>query len=448
MSAMLAGAALLEWAFNFCFGCLIFGYAIRFKLVPKSVYHAYLNMLDYRRFTFDFQNPSLTSSARLPLPERERIFLPGQKEELPVDLITKKRIESTYKAQDFNILRHARVDLFAIPMTLVTLGFCYQLTANGFESRNDPGKFIGQWDTINAFYVLTVAALVLYILIAILYGLHFIVYPQKVFKEWANPIAGNFFSTITISAIVFGINYMYLNHVGGVTIVWIGSVVHMVLTVIRISDLVYSRLAEEYLNPALMMIPVGNFIAAIGFSQYAVQYRGPTLDGRMNYLFIARLWFGVAALFAIVLFIVTFRKAITDHHSDQRVRFTLWIWLATSAVTGPAYLAVSGYTSEVGRGVFYQSLYCISIFFAAVLFMGWVRNFFVIQDMSIWVMAFSSCALALNTIQYHFYVQDMFSLVVAYFAYAIASAFVTVSLLHSCIWSFDGSLFKPKPKFG
>ena len=63
-------------------------------------------------------------------------------------------------------------------------------------------------------------------------------------------------------------------------------------------------------------------------------------------------------------------------------------------------------------------------------------------------MAFSSCALALNTIQYHFYVQDKFSLVVAYFAYAIASAFVSVSLLHSAIWSFDGSLFKPKPKFG
>ena len=178
VSAVLAGAALLEWAFNFCAGCFIFGYAVRFKVVPKSVYHAYLNMLDYRRFTFDFNNPSLASSVRLPIPERERIALSGQKEESPVDLIVKKRVESTYKAQDVDILRHARVDLFAIPMTLVTLGFCYQLTANGFESRSDPGKFIGQWDTINAFYVLTVAALVLYILIAILYIAHFLVFPQ------------------------------------------------------------------------------------------------------------------------------------------------------------------------------------------------------------------------------------------------------------------------------
>ena len=449
VAAALAGAATLEWVLNFCVGCYFYGLGIRFGIIHPSVYHAYLNMLDSRRFGFDFNNPSLSLANRLPVPKNERVLLPGQTEATPVDLMRKNRVEATFKAQDFDVLRHTRIDLFALPMTLAALAYCYQLTANGFPSRSNNLKFVGQWDTIAAFYVLIITALIFYILFFLLYIAHFVLFPKKVMKEWNHPIAGNFFSTLTIAGVLFGMSYMYMDSVGGVTVVWVASCAHMLLTVLRMSDLVYSRCAEEYLNPALMMLPVGNFISAIGFSEYAVQYQGPTLDGQMNYLFIARLWFGVAALFAIVLFTMTFRKSILDHHSEQRMRPMLWIWLATSSTAGPAYLAVSGYTQDVGRGVFYQSLYCISYFLVVVLFLGWVRGFFsYVQDMSVWVMAFSLCALALSTIQYYSVVQDEFSLVVSYFAYSAASAVTAVCLLYALYWLCDGSLFKPKNKFG
>jgi hypothetical protein len=219
-----------------------------------------------------------------------------------------------------------------------------------------------------------------------------------------------------------------------VTLVWIGAVGQMLMTVIRISDAVYGRMAEEYMSPALMMAPVGNFVAAIGFSLYAVVDTGPTRNGTMNYLNIARLWFGVAALFSIVLFTTTFRKALLDHHSDPRIRFTLWIWLATAAIAGPSYLAVSGFDPLVARGVAFQSLYCIAIFFAAILFVGWLKGFFsYVQDMSIWIMAFSCCTLALNSMLYYLYLYDKFS--------EVLGVYGLLATIMNC-WLASGTSFK------
>ena len=70
----------------------------------------------------------------------------------------------------------------------------------------------------------------------------------------------------------------------------------------------------------------------------------------MNYLSIGRLWYGIAALFAVVFFTLTFRRSISDPHCDQRLRLFFWVWLAVASLLGPAYAAVSG--RGAGRSIF------------------------------------------------------------------------------------------------
>ena len=57
----------------------------------------------------------------------------------------------------------------------------------------------------------------------------------------------------------------------------------------------------------------------------------------VDYIFIARFWFAVASLFAITLFIITFRRSFKDAHSDSRNRSFLWLWMGAASVAGPAY---------------------------------------------------------------------------------------------------------------
>lgn len=128
----------------------------------------------------------------------------------------------------------------------------------------------------------------------------------------------------------------------------------------------------------------------------------------------------------------------------------LWNYLSVASWFGPAYLAVSEpTTNNVGRGVLYQSLYCIALFLFAVLANGWLKGFFsYVPDMSIWLMAFSLSSFAFNTAQYYTFVSMDFFFVLTNIAIVIAAVVCTVCILHTSTWLIDLSLFKPRPKWG
>jgi hypothetical protein len=77
----------------------------------------------------------------------------------------------------------------------------------------------------------------------------------------------------------------------------------------------------------------------------AFTYVDPTdVDGHVrgviagvNYVYIARFWFAVGSLFAMTLFVVSFRKSFSDSHPDPRHRSFLWLWMAVAAIAGPSY---------------------------------------------------------------------------------------------------------------
>lgn len=448
--AMLMCAAGLEGLFDICLGCLIFGKAIKFNIIDKGIYRPYLNLVDYRKWMYHFSN----ARHKFPDAHREHVLLPWQERETPADLIRKNRIETEFKNSDVDIIRHARVDLFSVPMTIAALAYVFKLT----DGSNDAVRF----NTSGAYQTLAIIAVIIFCLLLLLYCLRLALYPRKVLKEWHHPVTGNMFSVISISITLFGLLLLPHSDNGGGTFIWIGGVMQMLMVVLRVTDLIQDYQTKELVNPSLMMVPVGAFISAIGFSQFEIAADGPNMHGKMNYIYIGRLWYGVAALFGFVLFVITFNKALHDSFADNRMRHTIFIWLATFSAAGPAFLSVSysdagpalqvsisAAQNFVGRDVFFQSLWCISLFFFMVAAVGLLRNFFsYVKDMSIWTMAFAYTTFALSTVQYYAIIQDQLFMALSIIAITIACVTCTICGCYTVIWLLTLDLFKPRPKWG
>lgn len=432
----------MEGIFDFCLGCWIFGQAISLGFLSPSVYRPYLNLLDDKKWGYTYNN----TKRNLPNAKNEHVLLPGQDYETPVDLIRKDRLETEYKQEDFDLIKHAKVDFFAVPMGIAALAFA-------FKGGDDTvaGAKLG---TGIAYQTLAIISVILFGLYGFLYIARLIMYPKKCLKEWRHPVMGNLFSAITICIILYGLLLFPQDSTGGITLVYIGAVTQMLISVLRVANLIYDWVSEEMVNASLMMTPVANFIGAIGYATY-LSYSPYTANNNLNYLSISRLWFGVAALFAVTLFIITFRRALHDAHADVRMRPMLWVWLATFSISGPAFLLSTGTSTILGilaaKGLFYQSMWCISLFFAVVLSLGYIRGFFsYTEDMSMWVIPFAYSAFAINTVQYYRIVNDgeSFMYVMSIISLVIASTSTAVTGLTTLQLLFDGTVFKPRPKWG
>lgn len=435
---MLIGPTALEGFLDFCAGCWMFGWAITFGIVSKAVYQPYINLFPAKEWAYAFANEKRS----YPEAERVHVLAHGQTHEEATDLIRKDRFETEYKLQDNHMIKHARVELFGWPMALAALQFVFKLAADSYPSGD---RDLGNWGTRKASQAMGITSAVLFCFFLLLYIVRTILYPNKVIKEWRHPIAGNLFSAINICLALYGY-ILYNNDLNfGITLVWIASAFQMFIAVEKVASLVFHPVADELLNPSIMMSPVANFVCVLGLAGYQSEKFAGTYDGDMNYLNISRIWFSVAALYGIVLFTITFNKALRDHHSDNRSRPTLFIWMATFSVAGPAYFAVS-----MDNGLVYQCLWGLSIFFFSVNIMGYLKGFYTyVADMSIFIYAFSYCALSLSTFHYYIVVGgDQFTRVCAIIAMAIAATSVVVCSLHAVSMAIDGAMFRPKPKWG
>jgi tellurite resistance protein TehA-like permease/glutaredoxin len=427
----------LEGIFDYCLGCVIFGFLIKFNLVPASIYRPYLNLYLDKYWAWDFTHTQPSQAEA----ESTHVLLPGQTVQTKVDLVRKDRIETEYKLQDVHLIKHARIELFTLPMTLAALAFCFRLASSSIVLGTQQ---LGNWGTKRAFHAIGIFAAVVFVFFGILYIIRMIQYPKKVRKEWNHPLDSNMFSCWSITLVLFG--YMMFNQDlnFGITLIWIAACFQMYLTIDRVSKLVYERVADDLLNPIMMIAPVANFICAFGFGAYHQEHAQKNYEGAINYSHLGRLWFAVAALFAIVLFTITISKAMRDHHSDVRTRSSIFIWMTTFSVAGPAYQILSG-----DSGMFYQSMWYLAIFFFAVNIRGYLNSFYTYPaDMSIMIYAFSYCALFFSTFHYYSFTGDQFMRVLSIIALAIACISVSVVTLHFVFWLQEKSVFRPRPKWG
>eukprot|EP00968_Pinguiococcus_pyrenoidosus_P027814 scaffold7496_cov515-Pinguiococcus_pyrenoidosus.AAC.1 len=381
-----------------------------------------------------------------PKAENQHVLLPGQEQETPADLVRKDRFRKEYKLEDVDPTKHIKVSHFQIPMAVAALGVLFNLVDEGFTSRRFNGEERGDWVGPQLWQTFTLIAVVLLVGMLALYAVKFALYPTKCLKEFRHPEYSGGFSAVCITAVLIAIAIE--EEAGSGTqahvLLWVAASAQMLLAIERISDLLFERHFEQVLNPVVMITPVGTLVSALGIASYADD--DATADG-VSYREIAIFWFSVGALFAVTLFILSFRKAVLEHWSEERSRIGLWVWLATTSIMGPTLQAVS--PESVVDGVLYQSLWGLSAFFALVLLNGTLRGFFRVADSRAnFIYAFSLSAFAISSYQFHSVQEDRLTRVIALASIAIATAATAVAALHSLLELSDGSFFKPAGKWG
>lgn len=347
--AILAAFSVIEAATDRSPGSLLFDLAFRLGLLPPDVYRAHLNLQLDRAWQHQF----FSARGRLEPAESKHVWLPGQDVDTEIDLVRKKRPEVEFKVQDVGVLRHTTAAFYAVPLALAALAYAFKVLDNTYN--NQAGQKDLFWGTQTVYGSLSIVSAVVFMLLTLVFLARLALYRRKVWKEWRHPVHGNFFSALVACLSLYGLllyDY-YLDF--GVAVAWVGAVLQMMISVLRMGGLVYDYTSDDSVSPALLLGPIGNYLSALALAtckQRLVLSRNLLVSvdpydsngavrgsiSGVNYIFIARLWFAVASLFAVTLFIITFRRSFKDPHSDSRNRSFLWLWMGAASAAGPAYV--------------------------------------------------------------------------------------------------------------
>ena len=158
---------------------------------------------------------------------------------------------------------------------------------------------------------------------------------------------------------------------------------------------------KEHLNPAWMIPPLGNLVAAI---------LAPSVESAKAEA--GWLWFSFAYLMYIALFAVILHRVIFNEQMIDRLRPTLWIFLAAPAVATSAYVAINyGVWDNFARFNFYCSIIMFTVLFFLTFDKFFGYNKF---EMGYWGYTFPLDTLALVTIQYHAFINNELTAVCFY----------------------------------
>ncbi len=244
--------------------------------------------------------------------------------------------------------------------------------------------------------ILVVLTTILFFIIAILYLLKFIKYPQSVKTEFSHPIRINFFAAISISMLLLSIIYKEINPLVSALFWYPAVALHLYLTLHTISFWINNNQEIAHSNPAWFIPIVGNVIIPIG---------GIDLAATEALIF----FFSIGMFFWIILFAIIFNRII--FHNQLAIKFlpTLFILIAPPAVGFVSYIKLFGTLD-----FFATFLFSIALFFTLlVAFM--YKSFLGIKFfISWWAFIFPLAAITIASLLMYKLIQSSIILYLSY----------------------------------
>lgn len=425
-AAILAFFSGLEAFVNFCAGCWVFGHAIRFGIIPDTIYMVHINTLPETKYTWD----DFTKRINPPAPEHVREHFRDYPQPTRIDLHYKTNKTTDWEREDFEIIKHSKIAFFSSVIGVVAVPALFKFMS--MTPRFATPDLVWQ--------VLTVLSLVYTVIFTAPYILKMILYPRKVRSEWQHPAMNNAFSIPSMVLIVYAFlaTGNYSTPLARV-LWWAGYSTSFVLSVIIVGNWLSTMRHDGHVNGAWQMAPVGLYIASVV---------GPIVDQR--YTEISYLAFGFASIMYITLFVMTFQRFAVGHNADPRMRMFACIWFAAPAVASIAWTVLNSNGSSFLMDPIAQTLFYVAVSIACVcLWMAWRR--FLWTDrffMQMWALGFPTAALAWSAVLYDATINTALSKVLAV---------VLISVACTCCWvlvwrTFAGiarlKVFIPEHKWG
>ncbi|KAG1678390.1 hypothetical protein FOA52_015157 [Chlamydomonas sp. UWO 241] len=517
-SVILAVASGLVCFFGFCFCCVFFSLMIQFGLMPQNMYQLYTSIAPEVAYTyadlptfaltggevktvsaFKYLGSWITQSGGVekeigvrvgralgvfasfdkiwaskkmqvqrtndPEPARKTVHLIGKDTPLSIDYKYKTKTDD-YTEEDFNLVKHVKIADFMMFLSLNGIAAAWYIASYHFTL----------YAPTAVAYAITLFSAFTYTIWVALYICKMVLYPQKVMKEWQCTLRSNSFVLPFTCLVIFAFLVADQNMIFGVqasatclaifaflvadqymifarVLFWIGAPMGLLLSFIKVGGWLSVRRDMEHVNAAWMIMPVQNFVSAMV---------GPMLDP--DYTWAMQFWFAFAFVMWLVLFALTFVKAVVAKPDDDRLRPLLAIWVAAPAVAAAAYLVcfvpmwrvyvVTDDVAGVLAGSFNDFLFINFVWFSVSLALcmavGLHRPFFgrIKFDMSYWATGFPSAAVAIAVLFYYALIPGPLSQGIAIAALAVASVLNVVLLLQTYAGILRFKVFVPDNKWG
>jgi tellurite resistance protein len=428
VAAILAFFAFLEWALNFCAGCWFFGHAIRFGIVPDSVYIVHINTLPETKLTWE----DFTKTVNPPTPQLYRENFKNYSKPTKVDLYYKTGKTDDWEREDFDYIKHSKIAFFSSVIGVAAVPALFKFMSMSPRFQTD--------DLI--WQVLTVLSLVYTVIFTAPYLLKMIKYPHKIRQDWQHPMQNNAFTVPSMTMIVYAFlaTGNYSTALARV-LFWAGSSTAFLLSIIIIGNILSSIRHPGHLNGAWQMAPVGLYIASVV---------GPIVDPR--YTQVCFLFFGFASIMYITLFVLTFQNVAVNYLADPRQRMFSAIWFAAPSVASIAWTVLN---APAAGGMYVmdsiaQTLFYVGISMALLnLWMVWRR--FLWTDkffFQMWAFSFPTAALAWAAVLYDATVQTALTKILAVVCISVASVIAFVLTMRTFVGISRLKVFIPEHKWG
>lgn len=230
-------------------------------------------------------------------------------------------------------------------------------------------------------YVVTIISLIVFALLAVLYVMKALRYPEAVAQEWRHPVKMSFGATITVSLLLLGGATLGLWPTLSYMLWLVGAASHLAVTLYVLNAWIYKPGFEiTHISPAWFIPVVGNIVAPIA----GVTHAGPETGW---------FFFSIGLVFWLVLFTIIVYRMIFHQPMPERLLPTFFILLAPPAAGFIAYLKLSGALDSFGRVLFHTAAF-IAMLLALQLPRFARLKFF----LSWWAYSFPLAALTIATL--------------------------------------------------
>jgi tellurite resistance protein len=240
-----------------------------------------------------------------------------------------------------NALQFLSVNSFGAVMGISGLSLAWRLSHKLFGTSSLISELIGLF------------AIIIFVLLFIFYTIKLVKFPHKVFAEFSNPIAGNFFGAITVGILLLSsIVLPYSQKLGEV--VWIvGTTLTLLLSYFLVSRLFKVKQDPLHAVPA-MLIP--------GVANLNVPVTGVTMPfawvHEVNLFFLA-----IGGILALIFLIFVIARLINHDPMAAAMTPSLLILIAPFEVGFLAYVNMTQSFDMLASILFYFGLFLFTVLF-------------------------------------------------------------------------------------
>jgi len=223
--------------------------------------------------------------------------------------------------------------------------------------------------------------LIIFLLLIFLYLKKFFLYKNDIIKEINHPIKWPFFSTISISFILFSIVFLEYNLIISFVLRIIWASTQFIFLIKTLSGWINKEYFEiKHINPARFIPIVWNILLPIS---------GIIHVWREISLFFFSIWI----IFWIILFTIFVYRIIFHHPLEEKLRPTMFILIAPAAITNISYIKINGNLDNFSEIMYYFA------FFMLILLISQYRIFIKTRFyLSWWAYSFPISAIIIASI--------------------------------------------------